>query len=731
MKKIISFIILLTFLTLFSSLIILSTIGIETDKFNNFISKKINQTNNNFIVDLNSVKFKFDIKEISLFLETNNPIINYRNEDIPTKNIKVYMDFISLIKTDPQIKKINIFFNQLNIEELKKISVTFKPSNLTSFINNKIKEGIIAAELEIYLQDNNKLDNFIARGTISNLKAKIIKNLELKKTNLSFFADKSDVILKNITGEAGPFKIEDGDLKVKLSSEISLESNFKTNLKYEKEFKNFENLIKDLNFSQNIVSLEAELKNSFFINFDQTYKVKKYDYKSYGKIIKASFNFKKPIENSFLDEKIKKLTLINSEINTKLSSTKKTTNIFGKYSINNDKFLSFDLKNTIERELFNLMLKADYQKPIKLDIINYQKDKEVVANIFINLNKQKDSLSIKEFDFTEGKNSILVEDLLFKKNKFLSLKKISVKTNKDGKKNNDFSVLYKKNISIKGAQFDASNLPKILNQKTSISRFSKIDKEIEIDFTNIIAPLSENLNNFKLIGKIEKGKFTKISSKGDFGGNNFLDITMKKNQKDNKKYLEIYSDLTRPLLTEYSFFKGLTGGKLLYSSIIEENNSSSKLKIENFKLINAPGVIKLLSLADLGGLADLAQGDGLSFDILEINMEKNNDLLRFNEILALGPSISVLMEGYQDPTVTSLKGTLVPAKNLNKMISKIPILGSIIIPKEAGEGLFGISFKLKGPPGAIKTSINPIKTITPRFIQKIIEKNKNKSPKQF
>ena len=731
MKKIISFIILLTFLTLFSSLIILSTIGIETDKFNNFISKKINQTNNNFIVDLNSVKFKFDIKEISLFLETNNPIINYRNEDIPTKNIKVYMDFISLIKTDPQIKKINIFFNQLNIEELKKISVTFKPSNLTSFINNKIKEGIIAAELEIYLQDNNKLDNFIARGTISNLKAKIIKNLELKKTNLSFFADKSDVILKNITGEAGPFKIEDGDLKVKLSSEISLESNFKTNLKYEKEFKNFENLIKDLNFSQNIVSLEAELKNSFFINFDQTYKVKKYDYKSYGKIIKASFNFKKPIENSFLDEKIKKLTLINSEINTKLSSTKKTTNIFGKYSINNDKFLSFDLKNTIERELFNLMLKADYQKPIKLDIINYQKDKEVVANIFINLNKQKDSLSIKEFDFTEGKNSILVEDLLFKKNKFLSLKKISVKTNKDGKKNNDFSVLYKKNISIKGAQFDASNLPKILNQKTSISRFSKIDKEIEIDFTNIIAPLSENLNNFKLIGKIEKGKFTKISSKGDFGGNNFLDITMKKNQKDNKKYLEIYSDLTRPLLTEYSFFKGLTGGKLLYSSIIEENNSSSKLKIENFKLINAPGVIKLLSLADLGGLADLAQGDGLSFDILEINMEKNNDLLRLNEILALGPSISVLMEGYQDPTVTSLKGTLVPAKNLNKMISKIPILGSIIIPKEAGEGLFGISFKLKGPPGAIKTSINPIKTITPRFIQKIIEKNKNKSPKQF
>ena len=99
--------------------------------------------------------------------------------------------------------------------------------------------------------------------------------------------------------------------------------------------------------------------------------------------------------------------------------------------------------------------------------------------------------------------------------------------------------------------------------------------------------------------------------------------------------------------------------------------------------------------------------------------------LRLNEILALGPSMSVLMEGYKDKSgLTSLRGTLVPAKTLNKMISKIPVLGDIIIPKEVGEGLFGISFKMKGPKGKIKTTINPIRTLTPRFIQKIIDKKK-------
>ena len=105
-------------------------------------------------------------------------------------------------------------------------------------------------------------------------------------------------------------------------------------------------------------------------------------------------------------------------------------------------------------------------------------------------------------------------------------------------------------------------------------------------------------------------------------------------------------------------------------------------------------------------------------------MEQKGDSLKINEILALGPSVSVLMEGYQNPSITSLRGTLIPAKTLNKVISKIPVIGDIVIPKEAGEGLFGISFKMKGPPGKIKTTINPLRTLTPRFIQKIIDKNK-------
>tara|TARA_B100000674_G_scaffold448740_1_gene417361 strand:+ start:18629 stop:20821 length:2193 start_codon:yes stop_codon:yes gene_type:complete len=724
MKKI-SFYFITIFLVITLSLIlILATVGIETKKFNNLIENKINESNSFLKLKLNNINFKIDIKELSLFLETPNPVLTYREIKIPANNLKVYIDFQSLITQRPQIKKIDLSLSSLDIRQLKNISNILKPSNLKSFINNNIYSGKLSSEIEIYLDEKNNLDNFIAKGEVEDLKTLIIDDLILKKTKFNFFADKTDILIKNIFGETDILKIIDGDLKVKLISELQIVSNFQTKINYNNKMKDNSILRKNIKNFENLEFFDVDLSNNFSVVFDNTFKVKSYNLRSNGKILKAKYDFNSPIQYNFLNEKIDYLSLVDTNIDTSLTSNLSSIKLLGSYSLDSKKYLNFDFKNIIKKDVLELALKCDFEKALNLDQINFTKPNGKKAEVLVSLNKNKNILKINEFSLKESNNSILVKNLIFNQKKFLSLEKISIKTKKNGKLNNDFSIFYKDKIIVKGLKFDATKLPKILSQETKTDLFARINKNIEIDFANIDAPLSEQISNFKLIGKIEKGKFVKISSKGSFGGGNFLDITMKQAKNNNKKYLEVYSDLTRPLLTEYSFFKGLSGGKLLFSSIIDENLSSSKLTIEDFKVINAPGMIKLLSLADLKGLADLAEGQGLSFDILEIKMEKNKNILKFNEILALGPSLSVLMEGYQDTKVTSIRGTLVPAKTLNKLISKIPILGDIVIPKEVGEGLFGISFKMKGPPGKIKTSINPIRTITPRFIQKIIDRKK-------
>ena len=103
-----------------------------------------------------------------------------------------------------------------------------------------------------------------------------------------------------------------------------------------------------------------------------------------------------------------------------------------------------------------------------------------------------------------------------------------------------------------------------------------------------------------------------------------------------------------------------------------------------------------------------------------------NNIIKIEELYAIGPAISILMSGYIEKNkLVSLRGTLVPATTINRTISSIPLLGDILVGKKIGEGVFGVSFKIKGPPKNLKTKVNPIKTLTPRFITRTLEKIKN------
>ena len=105
-----------------------------------------------------------------------------------------------------------------------------------------------------------------------------------------------------------------------------------------------------------------------------------------------------------------------------------------------------------------------------------------------------------------------------------------------------------------------------------------------------------------------------------------------------------------------------------------------------------------------------------------MKFNNNNGLMTIEEIYSLGPSISILMDGYvQKDDLISLRGTLVPATTINKVIGSIPLLGDILVGKKTGEGVFGVSFKIKGYPKDLKTTVNPIKTLTPRFITRTLE----------
>ena len=137
MRKILTYLFLSLFILILLSFAILTTTGIETNKFNKFISDKASVTKNVYL-ELETIKFKLNPKELSLFLETENPKLTYKKILVPIKNIKVYIDFLSFLKTDPKIEKISLMLDELDITQLNRLSVLIKPSNFKSLLNNKI-----------------------------------------------------------------------------------------------------------------------------------------------------------------------------------------------------------------------------------------------------------------------------------------------------------------------------------------------------------------------------------------------------------------------------------------------------------------------------------------------------------------------------------------------------------------------------------------------------------------
>ena len=197
MKKIFITLSLILISFLFFLILILSTKGFETEKFNELISNKVIEKNKHISIKLDKIKFKFDIKNFHLFLETANPNLIYKNLSIPIKNVKVYLDFISLIKSKPKIDKVNISSDEVNIDQLKKIIFKMKPSNLNSLISNKIENGKLIFNLELYFNEDLDIDNFIARGEVKEMNGTINSDLNLKNTNFNFFADSSDILIKD------------------------------------------------------------------------------------------------------------------------------------------------------------------------------------------------------------------------------------------------------------------------------------------------------------------------------------------------------------------------------------------------------------------------------------------------------------------------------------------------------------------------------------------------------
>ncbi len=728
MKKIVIRAILSLSLFLFIFVIYFSSIGVKTNKFNSKIISQINQIEPDIELKLNDVSAKLDLFNFGINLKTIGADIIHKKKIIKIETIKSRISLKSILNKNFLLTEIFISTKPLVIKDLITFVRLFN-KDLKLFIAEKfIKKGFIVADLNLEFDETGSIKkNYEIKGLVKDGNINLSKNINLNKINFIFEINKKALKFNNI-------KISFNNNNILIPEIVALENNGEYLVSGKLNTNNTSLTKNEINslINNNILIFDFQ-KVLFSSKNDFEFKISK-GFKVEGLFIKSDINldnfiFKNTLKLKSIFPKIKKDIQLKNH-NLKLEFKKENLKIIGggdvflQNEIDEIKYEIHKIKNLIK---FNSKLQIS-KNPFEINLINYEKNKN--SNLELNFEGQNNidgQLVFKEILLKEKKKIISIKNLVLSNdNKIEDLSNITIDyKDKDGLRNNLKLKKINNDYLVFGNSLNIDNLIDQLLDTEDEKNLNYFNKNFKIifDLEKIYLNKDSIINNFKGFIYLKENKIKELNLDSKFSDDQIIKFTIMNN--GNEKVTTLYSHKAKPFVDRYKFIKGFEEGDLDFYSIKKKDKTKSTLKIDNFKIQEIPALARLLTLASLQGIADLLTGEGIRFTDFEMKYTNQEKLMTIEELYAIGPAISIMLEGYiQSKDLISLRGTLVPATTINRSISSIPLIGDILVGKKVGEGVFGVSFKIKGPPDKLETSVNPIKTLTPRFITRTLEKIK-------
>ena len=785
--------------------IYLSTVGIETEKFNNQIQNLVKQKNDKFDISLKKIKLTLDPLNFKINAKTIDTKIIFKGKLIELEYLKTQISLNSFLKSQLVTSQIEVSTKPILLKNFASFTRSINNRPELFFLERLIKKGYLIADLKFSFDEFGKLkEDYKINGLVKEGEISFFKKNKLEKINFIFNITENNFNFRNISFDTKNINFLSEKLNIKKNNKNYL---LKGIIRNKNSPLNDELLqIIKLKYPQfDLINTNFETNNDFSFDIDNKFKIKNLEINSNILIDSSQFKKNNLISKNFIeinelidlkDHKIKasyankklslegkgqvkfqnKYELIEYEVINKGSDLDLVSNIeLSELDIKNQNLIREYLPKTKDvLNLKNHKIKLNYKDstlslkgsgkikldkefnkigyffstknkkynfetdleindtPIKIDFINYAKNKNLNSQLKINGNyNKKFGIDFKKISLLSKNNNFVVNNLtLDKNNKLMKVDKIDLNYFDNSNVKNKFVLkrIKNNNYELKGSTLNADTIITNLIE-------GKDDQQLDIFRENININLNFSevyIDNDNIVKNLN-GKLRIVDNKVDqanifalFDNNNNFTFTI--NNKNGEKITTLFSSKARPLVKRYKFIKGFEDsqeGYLDFYSSKKDDVSNSKLIIDNFKVKEIPVLAKLLALASLQGIADLLTGEGIRFTDFEMKFSNRGNYMTIEELYAIGPAISILIEGYiEEDNLISLRGTLVPATTINRTIASIPLIGNLLIGNKVGDGVFGVSFKIKGPPKDLKTTVNPIKTLTPRFITRTLEKIK-------
>ena len=731
MIKKISKIILIVLAILVLAIFYLSIFGVKTDKFNNQITNNVLKINKKInLTIIGDVKYLLNPYNFTIDIKTKNPQISIEKRSFEIKDIQTSVNLKSIIDNQFSINSLKFRTKEIKLNDIIELGRMLQNSPELFVLSTIIRDGLATADVSFNFNKKGKIKkNYKIEGSVRKANLNILNQIKFQNLNFNFNIDKNIYSLKKINSKINNINITSPLIEIKQKKNSFFVNGQFLNNKKNFDIEELRLIFSNLPYSTDIKKIEFSSKSKFSFNINKKFKFDNLKVESIIDLEKLIFNKKNSNLKTYLPSFIGEVKL--EEHNIAINYNKNKFDIKGKGNIvldNKTDKISYRVIKDKDNISFDSKIDLNNNSLI-INFLDYEKKENLKSLILVKGNYKKDDyLNFSLINLKENNNEILIKNLDLNKDfEIINIENFDIDYENNKKILNKFKLKkVNSNFIIKGDSFDASKIINTImdSDDESPSIFKALNTKIDIKIKKTYIDEVNYINN--LYGNINfiNNKIYDLKLESTFPNEKKINFSIKTNN-NSETVTKLFTAYPKPLVKRYDFIKGFEEGNLDFYSIKKKGVSNSVLVIDNFKVKEVPIFAKLLSLASLQGMADLLTGEGIRFTDFEMNFSNKKGLTTIEEMYAIGPAVSILMNGYiESKKLVSLRGTLVPATTINRSIASIPLLGKILIGDKTGEGIFGVSFKIKGRPKDLKTSVNPIKTLTPRFITRTLEKIK-------
>lgn len=248
---------------------------------------------------------------------------------------------------------------------------------------------------------------------------------------------------------------------------------------------------------------------------------------------------------------------------------------------------------------------------------------------------------------------------------------------------------------------------------------------LDVDLKRAVGFYRTTAYNVNLDLVLRGSDLQRVNLQANLGGDRNVSVTT--NPTPQGRVMSIAFNDLGTLLRLMNVYPNVEGGEgsLVVETVTEAKTNEGQFNLRNFAFVNEQAVEQILG--NDSSSRQLARSGRLEFRSAQADFIQRSDRVELIDAVLAGTSVGGTARGfiYTDRREYDLTGTYVPLFGLNNAFSRIlgPLAG------REGEGLFGVTFAVRGPLDKPDFKINPMSALVPGAFRRLFEYRAKEIPR--